>query len=136
MRRLQARIAERLSAFYGLTAPIYADTAQLVQWRQGMSMPPHADKAYADGSPHEMPYRDFASVLYLNDGYEGGELYFPRLDIVVQPKRGMLLAFTGGWHHEHAVLTVRTGLRLTMPAFYSFDASKRHPAIYALDEGR
>ena len=65
-----------------------------------------------------MSFRDFASIVYLNDGYTGGELYFPRLDLLVRPTMGMLLAFTAGWHHEHGVTKVLTGDRLTMPAFY------------------
>jgi hypothetical protein len=130
MRDAQRRVTQRLRQFYELTAPLFADTVQLVRWRQGMSMPPHADRANSDGSPHQMPFRDFASIAYLNDDYEGGELYFPRLDLMVKPGMGMLLAFTSGWHHEHAVLKILRGDRLTMPAFYTFDASRRDRDVY------
>src|SRR5262249_50768324 len=84
MRQAQGRIVERLKGFYGLTAPVYSDTVQIVQWPNGMFMRPHADRANPDGSPHGMPYRDFASIVYLNDDYEGGELYFTALDLVVK----------------------------------------------------
>ncbi len=93
-------------------------------------MPPHADRANRDGSRHGMPHRDFASIVYLNDDYAGGELYFPRLDMVLKPEAGMLAAFTGGWHHEHAVLRVRSGLRLTMPAFYTLEAGRKDRTFY------
>jgi predicted 2-oxoglutarate/Fe(II)-dependent dioxygenase YbiX len=132
MRDAQRRVTERLRGFYQLTVPVFADTVQLVRWRTGMHMPPHADRANADGSPHDMPFRDFASVVYLNDDYEGGELYFPRLDMTVKPAAGMLLAFTGGWHHEHGVLKVTAGERLTMPAFYTFDAAQRQRELYGI----
>jgi len=132
MRDAQRRVTERLRTFYELTAPVLADTVQLVRWRQGMSMPPHADRANPDGSAHGMAFRDFASIVYLNDGYTGGELYFPRLDLLVRPAAGMLLAFTAGWHHEHGVTKVLTGDRLTMPAFYTFDASRRDRDLYGL----
>jgi hypothetical protein len=134
MRDAQRRVTQRLRGFYDLTTPLFADTVQLVRWREGMSMPPHADRANPDGSPHGMPFRDFASIVYLNDDYEGGSLYFPRLDLVVKPGTGMLLAFTAGWHHEHAVLKVLKGDRLTMPAFYTFDASWRDRDVYALGD--
>lgn len=42
----------------------------------------------------------------------------------IKPKAGMLVAFTAGFHHEHAVLKVASGERLTMPAFYTFQRSK------------
>ncbi len=130
MRRAQRRITEKLQDFYALTTPVFADTVQLVQWREGMFMQPHADRANPDGSPHGMPHRDFASIVYLNDDYAGGELYFPRLDMLMKPTAGMLVAFTGGWHHEHAVLSVRSGLRLTMPAFYTLDSAKADRTFY------
>ncbi len=133
MRDAQRRVTERLREFYELTAPVFADTVQLVRWRQGMSMPPHADRANPDGSAHGMPFRDFASIVYLNDAYDGGELYFPRLDLLVQPAKGMLVAFTGGWHHEHGVTLVRRGDRLTMPAFYTFDAAHRDRDVYGIN---
>lgn len=125
------RTAEAISAKYKLIAPIYADLLQIVQWKTGMFMEPHADRANPDHSPHITPHRDFGCVVYLNDDYDGGELYFTRLDQVIKPQAGMLLAFTGGWHHEHAVLKVTAGLRLTMPSFFSFDIAKRDPMLYA-----
>jgi hypothetical protein len=132
MRDAQRRVTERLRSFYQLTVPVFADTVQLVRWRAGMHMPAHADRANPDGRPHGMPFRDFASIVYLNDAYEGGELYFPRLDLTVKPATGMLLAFTGGWYHEHGVLKVQSGERLTMPAFYTFDAAHRERELYGL----
>ena len=132
MREAQSRVTQRLRAFYELTAPIFADTAALVRWRTGMFMDPHADRASPDGGYHGFPHRDFGSIVYINDDYEGGELYFPRLDLVVKPTLGLLVAFTGGWHHEHAVLKVRSKDRLTMSAFYSFDASHRERDVYGL----
>jgi len=51
-----------------------------------------------------------------------GELYFTRLDMRVKPTAGLLLAFTGGLATTSMrCLRVTSGLRLTMPAFYTFD---------------
>ena len=108
--------------FYGLREPLYNDIFQLVQWPHGVSMRPHADAANADGSPHGMAYRRYAGILYLNDDYAGGELYFTALDVVIKPRRGMFVGFTAGFRHEHAVTRVESGaVRMTMPSFYSVD---------------
>jgi len=124
------RTRARLAAFYKLTAPIYADILQLVQWPVGMSMPPHADNAHPDGSRHGMAYRDFGAITYLNDDYEGGELYLTALDIAIKPRRGMFLAFTAGFHHEHAVTKVTGGsTRMTMPSFFTFDRQRANPRL-------
>lgn len=130
MARFQKEATKKLEIFYKLTQPIYADTVQLVYWREGMHMPAHADNANPDGTPHGMPWRNFSSIVYLNDEYEGGELYFTALDKYIKPKSGTLVAFTGGFHHEHAVLKVLKGERFTMPAFYTFDAQKADHFIY------
>ncbi|MEO1053901.1 MAG: hypothetical protein AAFX87_24910 [Bacteroidota bacterium] len=31
--------------------------------------------------------------IFLNDDYEGGEIYFPSIDLTIQPKKGMVLIF-------------------------------------------
>jgi hypothetical protein len=128
--RFQREATRLLSDFYALQKPIYADTVQLVYWKQGMFMQPHADNANPDGSEHGMPWRCFSSVCYLNDDYDGGELYFTALDKYIKPKAGMLVAFTGGFHHEHAVLKISGNDRYTMPAFYSYDPAHADEFIY------
>ena len=124
MKAAQRHGLSLLSAFYRLNAPIYSDILQIVRWQPGMYMRPHADNANPDGSPHGMPWRNFAAIAYINDDYEGGELYFTALNMAIKPKRGMFVAFTGGFHHEHAVLRVKSGTRLTMPSLITFDRSK------------
>jgi hypothetical protein len=117
------RARELVVDFYRLKQPLYNDIFQLVQWPAGSFMRPHADRANPDGSAHGMPYRYFAGIVYLNDDYEGGELYFTAQDVLLKPRRGMFAGFTGGFHHEHAVTRVESGaVRMTMPSFYSFEA--------------
>jgi hypothetical protein len=121
MLNAQRRAATLITDFYRLTHPIYADLLQIMSWPVGVHMPPHADNANPDGSPHAMAHRDFSGVVYLNDDYQGGEFFFTALDTVIKPKKGMLVAFTAGFYHEHAVLRVEGSRRLTMPFFLTFD---------------
>ena len=141
MREATDRARALVERFYALQAPIYNDIFQLVQWPVGLSMRPHADRANPDGSPHGMPYRHCAGILYLNDDYEGGELYFTALDLALKPRRGMFVGFTGGFRHEHAVTRIESGaVRMTMPSFYSFDPRHAdplvHPGVAAATRGR
>lgn len=126
----QKRATGMLGEFYDLTAPLWTDTVQLNIWEQGSFLPCHTDNSNPDGSAHSTPWRDFSSIVYLNDDYEGGELYFTAKDKVLKPTRGMLVAFSAGYHHEHGVLKVTKGRRITMPAFYTFDKAKAEPLIY------
>lgn len=141
MREASDRARELVERFHALHAPLYNDIFQLVRWPVGMSMRPHADRANADGSPHGMPYRAFAGILYLNDDYEGGELYFTALDLAIKPKRGMFVGFSGGFRHEHAVTRIESGaVRMTMPSFYSFDPRHAdrliHPGVADAAQGQ
>jgi hypothetical protein len=133
MRDIQRRITEQLGRFYELTLPLYTDSVHLIRLVEGLWLDPHAARAHADGSPHPTEHRDFASIIYLNDDYAGGEVYFPRLDLVVKPAAGMLLAFTGGWHHEHAVTEVTHGDQLTLAAFHTFDSRLRDSDLMVPD---
>src|SRR5580658_5690636 len=81
MQDARRRVIRVLKDFYAETAELYSDTAQLVRWRPGWEMQPHADNMHADGEPHSMPWRDYSSVIYLNDKYDGGEFYFPNLGV-------------------------------------------------------
>jgi Rps23 Pro-64 3,4-dihydroxylase Tpa1-like proline 4-hydroxylase len=129
------RVTFLLSQFYKLKQSIYSDSVHIAYWPPGKFMEPHADNCNPDGSDHGMAWRDFASIIYLNDDYQGGEVYFTNLDIRVKPKAGMLLAFTAGMHHEHAVLKVESGERFTIASFYSFDKSHADAFIYGARPG-
>jgi hypothetical protein len=132
IRDLQQRIAAKLGLLYDLTMPVFSDSAQLICLTDGMSVDCHAACEHADGAPHATPHRDFASIIYLNDDFTGGELYFAALDLAVRPRAGMLLAFTGGWHHEHGIAEIASGEQLALTAFHTFDSRMRDRKLMAL----
>jgi hypothetical protein len=81
-----------------------------------------------------LPYRDISGVLYLNGDFEGGGLYLTRQDVLLKPMPGTLISMTGGFHHEHGVVRVESGLRVTIPFFTTFDKEHADPALIALSE--
>jgi hypothetical protein len=127
MQDARSRVIRELQAFYH-EPEIFSDSVQLVKWSTGQSMSPHADNANPDGSPHVLPWRDYSSVIYLNDDYAGGEFYFPGLGLEIKPAAGMLVAFTGGMRHFHGVREVRGAARYTMPGWYTRDIAHRDPS--------
>ena len=127
MQDARQRAIEALKSFY-IEPEIYSDTVQLVKWSPGQSMVPHADNANPDGSPHGTPWRDYASVIYLNDDYGGGEFYFPGTQVEIKPTAGLLVAFTGGMRHFHGVREVCGAARYTMPGWYTRNIAHRDPS--------
>jgi hypothetical protein len=59
----------------------------------------------------------YATVFYINEDYEGGELYFPDVDVIVKPKAGSLCIFEGLKPLLHGVKTVTKGIRYSSTIF-------------------
>jgi hypothetical protein len=95
-------------------------------------MPAHADNADPEGRPHRTPYRKYASVVYLNGDYTGGELFIKPLKIKIKPKTGLMIGFKGDFSHEHGVFPVKEGMRYTMPMWFSLDPAHKERE-YAID---
>lgn len=66
----------------------------------------------------------YSSILYLNTVDDGGELYFPNLDLYVKPSVGDLVAFPAhGVLMEHEILV--TGQeRFTIPMWFTKDPTQ------------
>ena len=58
--------------------------------------------------------RDLSIVLYLNDGFEGGDFVFPDLHIRVRPEPGLLVCFPSNRYYRHGVEPVTKGNRYSM----------------------
>lgn len=53
-----------------------------------------------------------SAVIYINDDYEGGDLYFPRLDnLIYKPKAGDIAVFPSNFIYEHASLEMKSGTK-------------------------
>jgi hypothetical protein len=59
-------------------------------------------------------------LVYLNDDFSGGEIYFPDRDVIISPKPGMLILFPGTKNYEHGVKKVESGIRYTLSIWRKF----------------
>ena len=84
------------------------DNLNITLWNEGNLMHPHSDY----GGQNEYPWREYASIIYLNDDYEGGEIYMPEWKMYHAPKKGQLVMFPGG-KVIHGVNEVKKSRRLT-----------------------
>lgn len=83
----------------------------MVRWRTGDYMRPHSDLAGGI-----FKFRHYASIIYLNDDYTGGELYIPTLDLEIAPMAGALVAMNGS-EVFHGVKEIKSGERITCIAW-------------------
>ena len=62
---------------------------------------------------------EYGALTYLNDNYEGGEIYFPDYDLIIKPEVGELILFPGTDRYIHGVKKVTKGNRLVIQSFLS-----------------
>jgi hypothetical protein len=87
----------------------------IIKWPTGPGMDDHIDD-----EAYERNHYHIASILYLNDDYEGGEIVFPNQGLSLKPKAGDFIAFPGNKNYPHGVKEIFSGERYTAPAWYRF----------------
>lgn len=68
-------------------------------------------KEHVDSGPNV--YRIISTVLFLNDNYEGGELYFPRQDRTIKGSAGECVVFPSIYTHPHIAKEIKEGTKYT-----------------------
>lgn len=69
-------------------------------------------KIHADHGPAYVT--TISVVAYINDDYEGGELYFPRFDLTIKPKKGDVAVFPSTYIYEHASNDMISGTKYSI----------------------
>lgn len=59
-------------------------------------------------------------IVYLNNDYEGGILYFPDQNIEIKPEPGMMVVFPGNLHFLHGVTKILNNTRYTVSLWTRF----------------
>jgi len=87
---------DNYASYWGMTI-VYYEAFNFVKY----DGPGQQFKIHADHGP---AYNcTVSAVIYLNDDYEGGELYFPRLDkLTYKPKAGDIVICPSNYIYEHA----------------------------------
>lgn len=57
-------------------------------------------------------YLAYTIVVYLNDDYEGGELYFNDLDIKIKPQAGSVIMYPSAHPYTHQSLEITKGRKM------------------------
>uniref|UniRef100_A0A8C5PGI7 procollagen-proline 3-dioxygenase n=1 Tax=Leptobrachium leishanense TaxID=445787 RepID=A0A8C5PGI7_9ANUR len=102
--------------------------------RADLSHPVHADNCLLDPEekecwrePPAYVHRDYSGLLYLNDDFEGGNLFFTELDATtvtaeVRPSCGRLVLFGAGGDNAHGVRAVTQGTRCAIALWFTKSA--------------
>lgn len=123
VRKLRSIVKGGISSF---VEPFYNikirdwEPLQLLHYGSGGHYIPHVDAEtlYTDEEGLELWEktldRDLSVVYFLNDDFEGGELFFPKLDLLIEPEAGTLVCFPSDHNYIHGVKPVTTGRRYSV----------------------
>jgi hypothetical protein len=123
LRDKQAETLLKLKDTYSVP-DLYPQSINFTRWISGNFLLPHADKENPGGVPHPWYWRDYTGLIYINDDYTGGEIYFPNVDLSLKPKAGTLVIFPGTLDYLHGVKIVG-GLRHTLTMFFTLDITRK-----------
>jgi hypothetical protein len=133
-------LKEKAEGLYGLDFINDGNEVCLFVHPEGSSMQPHTDivevtpvDQYSNTdfnnldsirkSGEDLPFHwtgHLASLIYLNDNYDGGELYFPDKKISIKPKPKMLVMFPGNDYYIHGVAENKNNTRFNLSYFIKF----------------
>lgn len=90
---------------YGINENCYSNEPfNLIKYEKGDHYPNHYDGNTSLG-------RHLSAILYINDNFKGGELYFKNFDVTIKPKAGMLLLFPSNYAYQHEALPIIEGTK-------------------------
>lgn len=116
--RIQLKFKESVEKIFERS--VRANTSHAQKWDVGGFAAPHSDNSDFDGKPNSFQINKYVGILYLNNEYEGGELYFPKHNISIRPSAYSFISFPGGVENIHGVSEITAGTRYTMVSFWDF----------------
>ncbi|MBW02631.1 Prolyl 3-hydroxylase 3, partial [Eschrichtius robustus] len=140
------RVRSLTQAYFSPDRPLHLSFTHLVcrsaiegeqAQRMDLSHPVHADNCVLDPDtgecwrePPAYTYRDYSGLLYLNDDFQGGDLFFTEPNALtvtaqVRPRCGRLVAFSSGVENPHGVWAVTRGRRCTLALWHTWAPEHR-----------
>lgn len=123
--RVISKIQEILMTNLGVSDTVHGEYLGFARWPEGYELRPHADSEQSNGEPHPFAYRNFAAVVYFNQDFDGGEIYFPNQGIMIKPEIGAMAVFPGTLNYLHGVRKITRGMRHTLAMFMTLNPEKR-----------
>jgi len=105
--------ARQYAEIFNISAPIELSTNFVInKYNTGEKMGSHVDWNIKNNT------LEYSFVVYLNDNYEGGEIYWPNHKVLLKPKAGSLVIFPSKEPYQHSVKEITKGNKIFIPHFW------------------
>lgn len=126
--KIKSGIIEAVASVHDLDPKTVVQIGYHTQkWEPGAFARIHSDNTDEHGNSGAFTRSRYAAFLYLNDDFKGGQLKFPKQDVELSPKVGMLAAFDGGFNNMHEVTLIESGVRYTIGSFWDDREEDAYP---------
>ena len=103
--------------FYDVKINFFEDLSlNLLKFEKDFYLRQHIDTKSSESN-------HIASVYYINDDYEGGEINFPIYKLKIKPKPNSLIIFPGNENYLHEVLKITSGDRYSSSLWFQYTGS-------------
>jgi len=89
---------------------------ELLRYGPGQHFHEHVDTLSSKGSADGM--RVLSCVAFMNDGFDGGELCFPRQNKAIRPEAGTVVLFPSVFTHPHASTDIVKGVKYSVASWF------------------
>ena len=129
-------MVQKMSKLYPDDPYIFTEHTNICKWPAGIvpydtseyAMDPHRDNEYDRIEDALLVRRDYTTVCYLNDDYEGGHTNFPEYDRECIPETGKVVFLPSSV--LHGVTKISGGTRYTIATWFTKNIEAVEQCIY------
>lgn len=92
----------------------YMEAINFVRYKKDDHFEVHTDSGFSY-------FCTLSSVGYFNEDYEGGQLWFPYMNLKFKPQKGDILFFPSTYIFAHAALPVSIGTKYSAVTMFNYD---------------
>ncbi|NDB61094.1 2OG-Fe(II) oxygenase [bacterium] len=120
---VQAPAVEDYRRDYNIMPLKYWEAFNFIKYGPGQHFKEHHD--------HGFSYNCTVSlVAYINDDYDGGELYFRLQNLNIKPKAGDLYIFPSNFMYPHQAMPVHAGTKYSIVTMLDYSKKYHTPDMY------
>ena len=92
----------------------YWEVMNCIRYGEGQHFQEHADHGFSYSATVSL-------VAYVNDEYEGGNLYFPKIGLDIKPQAGDLYIFPSTYLFSHRAMPVKSGMKFSIVTMLDYN---------------